>query len=159
MVHGQPPAAVSQTFKGKAGGIEMTYMTLRNVRTGAIWLLLVSMVFVGMQSTGHAASSPREEFTVISAKINDVAIWLPSTIVVHSGERVTLRLINTVDAVHGFSVDDYEIHGIPYNSGGRIVPAGGVKEVTFIAKKGLVSRYYCQLHPERHIGGQIVVLP
>ena len=130
-------------------------MDLRIVRIVTIGALLVGVVF-SMQGAGQKAPPPRE-FTLVNTEVNGIVIWLPSVIVVHPGERVTLKLINKVEAVHGFSIDAYDIHVIPYWEVGRLVPAGGVKEVTFIAKRRLVSRFYCQLHAG-HIGGQIVVI-
>ncbi len=87
-------------------------------------------------------------FSMVTVEASGAKIWLPSTVVVRPGQQVTLRLENKLDAPHGFAIDDYAIH--------VVLPAGSSQEVTFTAKRGLTSRFYCQLHPA-HIGGQIVV--
>lgn len=93
---------------------------------------------------------PPHTFTLVSVEANGVKFWLPSTIVVHPGERVTLKLMNKLDGPHGFAIDAYGIQ--------VIMKEGTGDAITFTAKKGLTSVFYCQLHPA-HIGGQVVVLP
>jgi nitrosocyanin len=101
------------------------------------------------QPPAHTAPAAHE-FTLVNVEANGAKIWLPSTIVVHPGEKVTLKLQNKLDAAHGFALDDYGIQ--------TVVPASGNAQVTFTARKGTTSRFYCQLHPA-HIGGQVAVLP
>ncbi len=87
-------------------------------------------------------------FSVVNVEASGAKIWLPSTVVVRPGQQVTLKLENKLDAPHGFAIDDYAIH--------VVIPAKGAQAVTFTAKRGLTSRFYCQLHPA-HVGGQIIV--
>lgn len=126
-------------------------------RTFVIGALFVGVMLFCTQGTGQTGPLPHE-YMLINTEINGVVIWLPSVIVVHPGERVVLHLMNKLAAVHGLNIEDYDIHAVAYTDGGPSLPAGGIRQVTFIARKGLISRYYCQFH-QAHIGGQIVVLP
>lgn len=129
----------------------------RIVRTSIIGLVLASAALLGMP--GISQTGPLiQEFTLVNTEIDGVVIWLPSVIVVHQGERVVLHLFNKLAVVHGLAIEDYDIYAVAYTDGGPNLPAGGIRQVEFIAKKGLVSRYYCQFH-QAHLGGQIIVLP
>ena len=133
-------------------------MHRRMGRAVVIGALLAGATFFGVQGTGQTGPQAHE-FTLVTAEISGVVFWLPSVIVVHPGERVVLHLINGLPAVHGLSIDDYGIHAVAWTAGSPDLPSGGVSAVTFIAKAGQVSRFYCQFHrSQRHIGGQIVVL-
>ncbi len=112
--------------------------------------LLVGLA--GMLSVPRTAYTvpPAHEFTLVNVEANGVKVWLPSAVVVHPGEKVTLKLQNKLDAPHGFALDDYGIQAV--------LPASGNAQVTFTARKGATSRFYCQLHPA-HIGGQVAVVP
>ena len=121
----------------------------RIIGTVAVGLLVGGAAMLAVQRAAHP-SPPAHEFTLVNVEANGVKVWLPSVIVVHPGEKVTLKLQNKLDAPHGFAIDDY---------GAQVVlPASGNGEVTFTARKGGPSRFYCQLHPG-HIGGQVVVMP
>jgi len=110
----------------------------------------LSGVVAAVALAGPAQTAPGPGvFAVVNVEVSGAKIWLPSTIVVRPGQQVTLKLDNKLDAPHGFAIDDYAIQ--------VIVPAGGRQDVTFTAKRGLTSRFYCQIHPP-HVGGQIVVL-
>lgn len=122
-------------------------MTLRSILRVLGVGLIVGMPLVSMHTAAQTAPSVHT-FTLVNVEASGVKIWLPSSSVARSGERVTLKLENKLDAVHGFSIDEYGIH--------VVVPATGKQEVTFTAKKG-ASRFYCQLHPG-HIGGDVLVL-
>ena len=104
---------------------------------------------LSVQQSAHTAPAAHE-FTLVNVEANGVKVWLPSAIVVHPGEKVTLKLQNKLDAPHGFAIDDYGVQ--------VVVPASGNAQATFTARKGATSRFYCQLHPA-HIGGQIAVVP
>ncbi len=118
------------------------------MRTLALAGLVGLVALLGL--AGPAQTAPGTGvFAVVNVEVSGAKIWLPSTIVVRPGQQITLKLDNKLDAPHGFSIDDYAIQ--------VIVPAGGTQDVTFTAKRGLTSRFYCQIHLP-HIGGQIVVL-
>src|SRR5205823_846601 len=90
--------------------------------------------------------------TVVNVEYEGTKLWLPGTIVVKKGTKLTLKLINNVKAEpnqHGFAIADYKI--------AEVVNRGEPKEVTFTADKAGVFPITCQLHPA-HVGGQLVVL-
>lgn len=115
----------------------------------AVSLLVGCTGALSVQRPAHTAPAAHE-FTLVNVEVNGVKVWLPSAILVHPGEKVTLKLQNKLDAPHGFAIDDYGIQAV--------VPASGNAQVTFTARKGATSRFYCQLHPA-HIGGQVAVVP
>jgi plastocyanin len=122
-------------------------MTLR----GILRMIGIGAIVVVTLVSAHtrAQTAPMmHTITLVVVEASGVKVWLPSTIVAHPGERVTLKLDNKLGAVHGFSIDEYGIH--------VLVPGAGTQEVTFTAKKG-ASRFYCHLHPA-HIGGDLLVL-
>lgn len=109
--------------------------------------MIVGATLLSVHTVGQTAS-PVRTFTVDNVEVSGVKVWLPSVVIVHPGDRVTLKLDNKLGAVHGFSIDDYGIHAL--------VPGAGTQEVTFTAKRG-ASRFYCQLHPA-HLGGNVIVM-
>jgi hypothetical protein len=131
---------------------------LRIARTTIIGLVLAGITLLSTQGLGQTGPRARE-FTLVNTEINGVVIWLPSVIVVHAGEHVVLHLFNKLAAVHGLNIEDYDIHAVAYTDGGPNLPAGGIRQVEFVARKGLISSYYCQFHQQTHIGGEIIVLP
>ena len=74
--------------------------------------------------------------------------WLPTNIKTAQGETVTLELVNTLDAPHGFQIDDLKIT--------KVVPANSSTTVTFKTETVGTMNYKCQLHPA-HVGGKIIV--
>jgi nitrosocyanin len=88
--------------------------------------------------------------TVLSGQGDNVAnVWLPSTLIVRRGERVTLTLRNVSPADHGFAIDEARIQ--------EVVQPGQNKTVTFSHRTEGILRYYCHVHPA-HIGGQVLVV-
>ena len=90
--------------------------------------------------------------TVVNVEYEGTKIWLPGTIVVKKGSKVTLKLINNVPTdpkEHGFAIPDYNV--------AEVVNRGEAKTVEFVANKAGVFPFICQLHPA-HVGGELVVL-
>ena len=90
--------------------------------------------------------------TVVNVEYEGTKIWLPGTIVVKKGSKVTLKLINNVPAdpkEHGFAIPAYNI--------AETVVRGEPKTVEFTADKAGIFPIICHLHPA-HVGGQLVVL-
>ena len=85
----------------------------------AVGLLVGFTGMLSVQRAAHTAPSA-PEFTLVNVETNGVKVWLPSVIVVHPGEKVTLKLQNKLDAPHGFAVDDYGIQ--------VVVPASGIAD-------------------------------
>ena len=110
---------------------------------------LLAVAFVppaGAQSGGALA------MTIVNVEYEGTKLWLPGTITVKKGTKVTLKLINNVPAdpnQHGFAIPDYKV--------AEIVTSGEPKTVEFVADRAGIFPIICQLHPA-HVGGQLVVL-
>jgi|SRR5215470_17004661 len=93
------------------------------------------------------------QFTVVNIEYEGSKIWVPSTLVVHKGDKVKIKLINNVKSdpnQHGFAIPALNVTAV--------VDRGEPKEVEFVADKVGIFPTICQLHPA-HVGGQLVVLP
>jgi len=109
-------------------------------------------------STTTAGSSEvatgEKKFTLTSELIGDTKFWIPSTIVVEQGDKVTLNLKNEVpgtSVTHGFELPAYNVSEI-------VTRGEKPKVVHFTADKIGIFPYYCQLHGA-HVGGQLIVEP
>jgi plastocyanin len=111
-------------------------------------------------SASPAAESATSEtaggkhFTLAAEMIGKTKFWLPSTITVNQGDKVTLTLKNEIEGEpnqHGFSIPAYNITEL-------ITRGAKPKTVEFTADKTGIFPYICQIHPP-HVGGQLVVLP
>ncbi|MHB8384444.1 MAG: cupredoxin domain-containing protein [Candidatus Binataceae bacterium] len=94
-----------------------------------------------------------QKFTIVAVRIGTTNFWLPSTIIVHQGEKVVLTLKNDIPGAedrHGFSLPAYNIT--------EVVKRGEPKTVSFVASREGAFPYMCQLHAA-HIGGQLIVEP
>lgn len=101
----------------------------------------------------RAAQPPPVALTVVNVEYEGTKMWLPGTLVVKKGSKVTLNLINNVPpdgSQHGFAIPGYKIE--------EIVTKGEPKTVEFTADKAGIFEIRCQLHP-KHVGGQLVVQP
>src|SRR5215472_13188588 len=116
------------------------------LRLGSL-AVIAGLILAGARGAAQAAPTPRA-FTVVNVLSSGAKIWLPSAIVVHRGEQITLTLDNKLDEAHGFSIDEYGVQ--------VVVQPRSKQKVTFTARPG-VSRFYCQLHPA-HVGCQVIVL-
>lgn len=99
------------------------------------------------------AEQPEMKLTIVNLEYEGTKIWLPSTIVVKKGTKVTLKLINNVPSdpnQHGFAIPAYNVSAV--------VTRGEPQTVEFTADKDGVFPTICQLHPA-HVGGELVVLP
>ena len=100
-----------------------------------------------------AADVPTVAFTVVNVEYEGSKLWLPATLVVKKGSKVTVKLVNNVPSdpnQHGFAIPAYNV--------AEIVTRGEPKTVEFRADKAGIFPIICQLHPA-HVGGQLVVLP
>lgn len=94
-----------------------------------------------------------DEFTVVNIEYEGSKLWVPSTLVVHKGDKVKIKLINNVKAdpnQHGYKIAAFNVE--------EVVTRGEPKTVEFTADKEGVFPIICQLHPA-HVGGQLLVLP
>ncbi len=123
---------------------------MRALRVGLFSLATVAVL------GGAALRAPAQEkvvqFTVVNLEYEGSKLWLPSTLVVHKGDKVKIKLINNVKSEpnqHGYSIPAFNV--------AAVVNRGEPKEVEFVADKAGVFPISCQLHPA-HIGGQLLVL-
>ncbi|MGB6554899.1 MAG: cupredoxin domain-containing protein [Candidatus Binataceae bacterium] len=94
-----------------------------------------------------------QKFTVVAVQIGTTKFWLPSTIIVHQGDKVVLTLKNDIAGAedrHGFSLPAYNIT--------EVIKRGEPKTVSFVASREGTFPYLCQLHAA-HVGGQLIVEP
>jgi nitrosocyanin len=119
--------------------------------------LLTQMVLGGLLALAvgaeQATAQPKPvNLTIVNIEYEGTKIWVPSTIVVPKGAKVTLKLVNNVPsdpAEHGFAIPDFKV--------AEIVKRGEPKTVAFTADQAGVFPIICQLHPA-HVAGQLVVL-
>jgi nitrosocyanin len=110
--------------------------------------------FVGLFALGAIGARPATAAEIKQTVVNvetaqGVKIWVPTSIFAKKGDKVELRLINKLDAEHGYKIAAYGIE--------KVVPAQGAETVTFTADKAGIFPISCQLHPP-HVVGLLVVL-
>jgi plastocyanin len=99
------------------------------------------------------AGAAEQSFTVVNIEYEGSKVFVPSTLVVHQGDHVKIKVINNIKSdpnQHGFAIPDYKIE--------KVVTRGEPQEIELDAKDVGVFPIKCQLHPA-HVGGQLVVLP
>jgi nitrosocyanin len=118
--------------------------------------LLGSILVFGALAGPALAEGPGEgntmSFTVVNVEYEGSKIWVPGTLVVKKGTKVTIKLINNVPSdpnQHGFAIPAYKI--------AEVVNRGEPKTVEFTADRAGIFPIICQLHPA-HVGGELVVL-
>lgn len=88
------------------------------------------------------------DLTFTNKEIDGKKVWKPEAATIKSNEKTTIKLVNTLDAVHGF-----EIPGLTEQ-----VPVPGNKTITIEVDKPKPGEYKfkCHMHPA-HVGGKITV--
>ena len=107
---------------------------------------------IALAGPAPAAEPATLSLTLVNIEYEGSKIWVPGTIVVKKGTKVTLKLINNVKAEpnqHGFAIPGYNV--------AAIVNRGEAQTGEFTADKVGVFPFICQLHPA-HVGGELVVL-
>ncbi len=107
---------------------------------------------VALARPAAAAEPATVSYTVVNIEYEGSKIWVPGTIVVKKGTKVTIKLINNVKSdpnQHGFAIPGYNV--------AAIVNRGEPQTVEFVADKAGIFPIICQLHPA-HVGGELVVL-
>jgi plastocyanin len=113
---------------------------------------LAVLIAVAVLLSGRAARAEDRSFTVVNIEYEGSKVWVPSTLIVHKGDKVKVKLINNVKAdpnQHGYKIDAVGVEAV--------VTRGEPKEIEFTADKAGLFPITCQLHPA-HIGGQLLVL-
>jgi len=96
------------------------------------------------------AAAAEVNLTVVNIETpQGVKIWEPTSIFAKKGDTVTLRLINKLQAEHGYKIEAFGVE--------KVVGAEAAETVTFTADKAGIFPISCQLHPP-HVAGQIVVI-
>jgi nitrosocyanin len=126
-------------------------MTRIGFRTAALLVTGLALAAIaGARAEEKAAG--KVSLTIVNIEYEGSKIWVPTTIVAHKGDKVSLKLINNVPSdpsQHGFAIPDYKI--------AEIVDRGQPKTVEFTADRAGVFPIICQLHPA-HVGGQLLIL-
>jgi len=106
---------------------------------------------VGFLSLSAAPASAGEiNLTVVNIETpQGVKVWVPESIFAKKGDTVNLRLINKLQAEHGYKIEAFGIE--------KVVGPEAAETVNFTADKAGIFPIACQLHPP-HVAGQILVL-
>src|SRR5947209_5739012 len=76
-------------------------------------VLCISILGVlGLLGARTWAQEKAVEFTVVNIEYEGSKIWVPSTLVVHKGDKVKVKLINNVKSdpnQHGFAIAAYNV--------------------------------------------------
>ena len=114
---------------------------------------LLGWVFAGVLCAGSFAApalAGEVSLTIVNVETPQaVKIWVPESIFAKKGDTVKLKLINKLDAEHGFKIAAFGVE--------KVVAAQAAEDVTFTADKAGIFPISCQLHPP-HVSGQMVVL-
>jgi nitrosocyanin len=82
-----------------------------------------------------------EHRTVSAAVVQGKPGFTPTTVTVHTGDKVDLRVGNTTDKPHGFDIEGYGLTA-------RVIePGAPPTRIRFTARRAGTFRIFCQLHP------------
>jgi len=119
-----------------------------------VTMLPVALSLIATSILSASAAQPAAmTVTMVNVEYEGTKMWLPGTITVPKGAKVTVKLVNNVPsepAQHGFAIPAYNVQ--------EVVNRGEPKTVEFTADKAGVFPISCQLHPA-HVAGQLVVVP
>ena len=119
-----------------------------------VTMLPVALSLIATSIPSASAAEPAAmTVTMVNVEYEGTKMWLPGTITVPKGAKVTVKLVNNVPsepAQHGFAIPAYNVQ--------EVVNSGEPKTVEFTADKAGVFPISCQLHPA-HVAGQLVVVP
>ena len=112
---------------------------------GIVWALLSAGQLPFAAYAGEVAQ------TIVNVETGQgVKIWVPESIFAKRGDKVTLTLVNKLDAEHGFEIAAFKVK--------EVVDAQKSVTVSFTASTAGIFPIKCHLHPP-HVAGQLVVLP
>jgi len=112
---------------------------------------LAALLTIGALAVPVKAEPPAVNQTFVNVEYEGTKIWLPGTLTVKKGSKVTLKLVNNVPSdpkEHGFAIPAYNI--------AETVVRGEPKTVEFTSDKVGIFPIICHLHPA-HVGGQLIV--
>jgi len=109
----------------------------------------VAVAVGGVVLAGCGGNHKTENFRVAITSANGVSGFSIGTITVTQGNKVDIRVDNTTDKAHGFSIDAFNIH--------RVVEPKKPQTVSFTPNKTGQFKVYCQLHPA-HVPARMIVV-
>jgi nitrosocyanin len=109
----------------------------------------VAAVACALALAGCGGNHKTEDFRIAITSANGVSSFSLGTITATEGDKVNLRVDNTTDKDHGFSIDAFNIH--------RVVAPHTSQTVSFSPNKRGEFKVYCQLHPA-HVPGRMIVV-
>lgn len=105
----------------------------------------------GAEARAEGYTSDVSTLQVVSTKVGDKNVFIPSTLVVVAGKAQKLSLFNSTDTPHGFAIDGLGIE--------VVLPVATEYELALPALEGgHVYGIRCHLHPA-HRTATLVVLP
>jgi nitrosocyanin len=110
---------------------------------------VAAVAAAGVFMAGCGGNHKTEDYRVAITSTNGVSGFSIGTITVTQGDKVNLRVDNTTDKQHGFSIDAFNIH--------RVVDAHQSQTVSFEPNKTGEFKVYCQLHPT-HVPASMIVV-
>lgn len=120
------------------------------ISTGSLLAAGFVCLFAMVTMAARPVAAGEVKLTVVNVETaQGVKIWVPESIFAKKGDTVELRLINKLDAEHGYKIDAFGVE--------KVVAAQAAETVSFTADKAGIFPISCQLHPP-HVAGQIVVL-
>ena len=123
----------------------MTRARRRRARAAAFLLpALIGLVAAGC---GSDTTSRR---TIAAAPVQGGTGFDPTSISVHNGDKVDLRVRNDTAVVHGFDVDGYGLRK-------WVISPGQTQRIQFTARRAGTFRIFCHLH-EKHQTATLRVL-
>jgi nitrosocyanin len=118
---------------------------MRRAARVALSTALAAIVGGGLSACGGTQTEHR---TINAAAVTGGAGFTPPTITVDKRNRVDIKVGNTTDKTHGFSIEGYGVH--------QTVEPGKPIDVEFTATKAGTYKVYCQLHPAHQTATLVV---
>ncbi|MEA2971621.1 MAG: hypothetical protein QOG82_79 [Actinomycetota bacterium] len=118
---------------------------MRRAARVALSTTLAAIVVAALSACGGLQTEHR---TINAAQVSGGAGFTPPTITVDKRNRVELKVGNTSDKTHGFSIEGYGVQ--------EEVEVGKTIDVKFIANNAGIYKVYCQLHPAHQTATLIV---
>lgn len=81
-----------------------------------------------------------DRLTIDAAAVDGKPGFMPQVIEAKKGDKVDIKVGNTTQKTHGFSIEGYGVKPVT-------VDAGKTIDVKFTAKKTGTYKIFCQLHP------------
>jgi nitrosocyanin len=118
---------------------------MRRAARVALSITLAAIVGVALSACGGTQTEHR---TINAAAVSGKPGFAPQTITVDKRNRVEIKVGNSTDKTHGFSIEGYGIH--------EEVQPGQPIDVKFTANNAGTYKVYCQLHPAHQTATLIV---